>query len=183
MFLNFSFCSLIKCCFLRLEFTKCLSEKQTEKTMIRMLLQKQSDLGLRSLSRPLLLETSVQILEHLPFLFKEALTWVLMYIIELINELRKSDQMWVFAISYNQGDDIREKFCPVGVLLTLPWTQSLKPGYLWWLHPERIFLKVNFGEKIRRQKNPCNITVNFKKKSADVNKSMKNYPACKEGIC
>ena len=36
-----------------LEFTKCLSEYQTGKTLIRLLLQKQSDLGLHCLSRPL----------------------------------------------------------------------------------------------------------------------------------
>ena len=42
----FSFCSQIKCWFSGLEFTKWLSEYQTGKTLIRLLLQKQSDLGL-----------------------------------------------------------------------------------------------------------------------------------------
>ena len=36
-----------------LEITKYLSEKQTGKTLIRLLLQKKSDLGLPCLSRPL----------------------------------------------------------------------------------------------------------------------------------
>ena len=48
----FSFCSHIKYSLSRLEFTKCLSEKQTGKTLIRLLLQKQSDQGLSCLSRP-----------------------------------------------------------------------------------------------------------------------------------
>ena len=46
----FSFCSQIKCWFSGLEFTKCLSVFQTEMTLIRLLLQKQSDLGLHCLS-------------------------------------------------------------------------------------------------------------------------------------
>ena len=42
----------MKCWFLRLECTKCLSEYQTGKTMVRLFLQKQSDLGLCCLPRP-----------------------------------------------------------------------------------------------------------------------------------
>ena len=42
----------IKCWFSGLEFTKCVSDYQTGNTLIRLLLQKQSDLGLRCLSRP-----------------------------------------------------------------------------------------------------------------------------------
>ena len=41
----------IKCWLSGLEFTKCLSEWQTGKTLIRLLLKKQSDLGLPYLSR------------------------------------------------------------------------------------------------------------------------------------
>ena len=44
-------CSQLKCWLSGPEFTKCLSEYQSEKTLIRLLLQKQSDLGLHSLSR------------------------------------------------------------------------------------------------------------------------------------
>ena len=51
-FEHFSFCSQIKCWCVGLEFTKCLSEYQTGKTLIRLLLQKQSDLGLHCLSKP-----------------------------------------------------------------------------------------------------------------------------------
>ena len=46
----FSFCSEIKCWFSGLKFTKCLSEKQTGETLIRLLLQEQSDLNLGCLS-------------------------------------------------------------------------------------------------------------------------------------
>ena len=42
----------IKCWFSGLEFTKCLSEKQTGKTLIKLLLQKQPDMGLHFLSKP-----------------------------------------------------------------------------------------------------------------------------------
>ena len=56
----FSFCSKIKCWFSGLKFTKCLSEYQTGKTLIRLLLQKQSDLGLHCLSIPFWQVTSVQ---------------------------------------------------------------------------------------------------------------------------
>ena len=42
----FLFCSQIKCWFSGLEFMKCLSEYQTGKTLIRLLLQKQPDLDL-----------------------------------------------------------------------------------------------------------------------------------------
>ena len=38
---------------------ECLSEQQTEKTLIRLLLKKQSDLGLHCLSRPFWQTTSV----------------------------------------------------------------------------------------------------------------------------
>ena len=41
------FQSQINCWFSGLEFTKCLSEWRTGKIMIRLLLQKQSDLGLQ----------------------------------------------------------------------------------------------------------------------------------------
>ena len=44
----------------RLEIPKCLLEKQTGKTLIRLLLQKQSDLGLRCLSRLIQQVTAVQ---------------------------------------------------------------------------------------------------------------------------
>ena len=44
-----------------LEVTKCLSEWQTGKTLIRLLLQKQSDLGLRCLSKPYWQATGVRI--------------------------------------------------------------------------------------------------------------------------
>ena len=64
-FEHFSFCSQIKYWFRGLELTKCLSEKQAGKTLIRLLLQKQSDLGLCCLSRPFGQETIVEILEHL----------------------------------------------------------------------------------------------------------------------
>ena len=41
----FSFCSHIKCWLSGLEVHKCLSEYQTGKTLIRLLSQKQADLG------------------------------------------------------------------------------------------------------------------------------------------
>ena len=41
------------------EFTKCLLEQQTEKILIRLLLQKQSDLGLHCLTKPFWQATSV----------------------------------------------------------------------------------------------------------------------------
>ena len=43
---TFSFYSQIKCWISGLEFTKCLSKQQTMKTLIRLLLQNESDLGL-----------------------------------------------------------------------------------------------------------------------------------------
>ena len=46
----FSFCSQIKCWLSGLKFTKGLSEKQTVNTLIRLLLQKQSDLNLHFLT-------------------------------------------------------------------------------------------------------------------------------------
>ena len=55
----FTFCFQRNCGLLGLEFTKTLTENQTGKTQIRLLLQKQSDLGLCCLSRPLWLATSV----------------------------------------------------------------------------------------------------------------------------
>ena len=55
----FLLCSQIKCWLSGLEFTKCLSEKQTGKTLIRLLLQKQSDPGLSCLSRLLWQVTTV----------------------------------------------------------------------------------------------------------------------------
>ena len=50
----FSFCFQIKynAGYQGLEFTKCLSEQQTGKTLITLLLHKQSDLDLHCLSRP-----------------------------------------------------------------------------------------------------------------------------------
>ena len=48
----FSFGFLINGSLSGLELTKCLSEQQTGKTLIRLLPQKQSDLGLHCLSRP-----------------------------------------------------------------------------------------------------------------------------------
>ena len=63
----FYVCSPIKCWLLGLEFTQGLSEQQSGKTLIRLLLQKQSDLGLPCLSRPFWAGNSVfEILEHLP---------------------------------------------------------------------------------------------------------------------
>ena len=56
----FLFCSQIKCWLSGLEYTKYLSELQTGKTLIRLLLQKQSDLGLHCLSRTFWHATSVQ---------------------------------------------------------------------------------------------------------------------------
>ena len=53
-------CSQIKCCFSELEFTKCMSEQQTEKTLIRLLLQRQSDLSMHCLSLPFMHQTGVQ---------------------------------------------------------------------------------------------------------------------------
>ena len=50
----FTVCSLRNCWFSGLEFTICLLEKQTGMTLIRLLLQKQSDLGLHCLSRAFL---------------------------------------------------------------------------------------------------------------------------------
>ena len=55
----FFYFSQIKCWFSWLEFTKCLSDYQTAKTLIR-LLQKQSDLGLCCLSRSFGHATSVK---------------------------------------------------------------------------------------------------------------------------
>ena len=55
----FYFSSQINCWLSRLEFTKHLSEYQTEKTLIRQLLQKQSHLGLHHLLLPFRQETSV----------------------------------------------------------------------------------------------------------------------------
>ena len=49
-----------KCCLSGLEFIKCLSEYQTGKTLIRVVLEKQSDLGLPCLSRPFWQAASVQ---------------------------------------------------------------------------------------------------------------------------
>ena len=46
------FSGLKKKCLSGLEFTKCLLELRTGKTLIRLLFQKQSDLGLHCLSRP-----------------------------------------------------------------------------------------------------------------------------------
>ena len=58
-FQTFFSSSPIKCLLSGLELTKCLSEKQTGKTLIRLLLQKQSDLGLLCLSTLLWLATTV----------------------------------------------------------------------------------------------------------------------------
>ena len=55
MFYNYEHFSLSvpkKCCYSGLEFTKCLSEEQTEKTLITLHLKKRSDLGLCCLSTP-----------------------------------------------------------------------------------------------------------------------------------
>ena len=49
-----------KCWLSELELTKCLSEKQTGKTLIRLLFQKQSDLGLPCLSRSMWQEITVR---------------------------------------------------------------------------------------------------------------------------
>ena len=56
----FSFCSKIKCGLSRLEITKCLSELQTGKTLIRLLLHNQSDPGLFCFSRLSWQATTVQ---------------------------------------------------------------------------------------------------------------------------
>ena len=50
----------MKCWLSGLEYIKCLSERQTGKNLIRLLLQKKSDLGQRCLSRPFWQATSVQ---------------------------------------------------------------------------------------------------------------------------
>ena len=63
----FSFCSKIKCWFSVLEFTKCLSESQSGKTLIRLLLQKKYDLSLPCLARPFNSQEVFEILEHLHF--------------------------------------------------------------------------------------------------------------------
>ena len=55
----FTFCFQRKSVLSGLECTKCLSEKQTGKTLIRLLPQKQSDLSLHCLSRVFWLATSV----------------------------------------------------------------------------------------------------------------------------
>ena len=52
---SYSICTLIKCWLSGLDFSKCLSEKQTGQTMIRLL----------CLSRPVM--QVFKILEHLPF--------------------------------------------------------------------------------------------------------------------
>ena len=62
--LLFFFCFHIKCRLSGLEFSNCLSEYQTRKTLIRLLLKNQSDLGLHCLSRPIW-QTVFKILEHL----------------------------------------------------------------------------------------------------------------------
>ena len=54
------FCSKFNIFVSGLEFTKFLSEKQTGKTLIRLLPQKQSDLGMHCLSRPFCQATSVR---------------------------------------------------------------------------------------------------------------------------
>ena len=61
---TFSLCSQIKCGLSGQEFTKSVSV-QTEKTLIRLLLQKQSDLGLHFLSRPFGRHVVFEILDHL----------------------------------------------------------------------------------------------------------------------
>ena len=60
------FSSQIKCWISGPEITKCLSEKQRRKTQIRLLLKKQSDLGLCCLLRPFGRQLVFKILEHLP---------------------------------------------------------------------------------------------------------------------
>ena len=60
----FSFCSEIKCWLSGLELTKCSSEKQTGKILIRLLLQKQSDLGLHCLSKHFGRQLVFKILGH-----------------------------------------------------------------------------------------------------------------------
>ena len=57
---KFFFCSQIKCALSRLEFIKCLSEDPTDETLIKLLLQKNSDQCLHSLSMPILYATSVK---------------------------------------------------------------------------------------------------------------------------
>ena len=47
--------------------SECLSEKQTGETLIRLLLKKQSDLGLHCLSWPFDMQVVFEILEHLPY--------------------------------------------------------------------------------------------------------------------
>ena len=56
----FSFYSQIQCWLSGLEVTKCESEQQTGKTLIRLLLQKQSDLGLHCMPRPFWQTTCVR---------------------------------------------------------------------------------------------------------------------------
>ena len=66
-FLTLLFMLSNKILVIRLEFTKCLSEKQTGKTLIRPHLQKQSDLGLHCLSSSLGPQIVFETLEHLPY--------------------------------------------------------------------------------------------------------------------
>ena len=51
----------------RQEFAKCLSELQTEKTLIRLLLRKQSDWGLHCFLGLFSTQLVFEILEHLPY--------------------------------------------------------------------------------------------------------------------
>ena len=66
---KFSNTSQMKCWLSRLEFTKCLSEEQTGKTLIRLLFQMQSDLGLPCLSRFCDRKRLFKILKHLDQLY------------------------------------------------------------------------------------------------------------------
>ena len=59
-----SFCFQIKCWLSRQECIKCLSEKQTGKTLIRVFRQKQSDLGLHCLSRPFFQRLFLQCIQN-----------------------------------------------------------------------------------------------------------------------
>ena len=88
----FSFCSQIKCCFLELEFTKCFSEMQTGKTLIRLLLQDPiANYGLHCLSRTFWQTTSVYNLRTFTVLYmnnKENVT-MSVHVFLVINKKKK----------------------------------------------------------------------------------------------
>ena len=66
--LNIFLCQFINKILLKgLDFTKCMSEKQTRKTLIRLLLENQFDLGLHCLLRLFCSQLVLEIIEVLPY--------------------------------------------------------------------------------------------------------------------